>query len=153
MQRIIIFILFVLIVPSSFSAPSCSVSILRSLNFGNYNPFSVNNDDSTARIRIKCRGRGSVSYQILLSTGQTGNYFPRKMKIDDGGSQQLNYNIYTKGNRTIIWGDGTSGTSTKQKTKSSPFTKRHTLYGQIPARQTTVKAGNYSDTILVTVNY
>lgn len=75
------------------------------------------------------------------------------MKIDDGGSQQLNYNIYTKGNRTIIWGDGTSGTSTKQKTKSSPFTKRHTLYGQIPARQTTVKAGNYSDTILVTVNY
>jgi len=88
----------------------------------------------------------------MLSSGQSGNYTPRKMKISSGSSE-LNYNIYTKNNRTTVWGDGTAGTATKQKTKSSPFTKRHTLYGQIPARQTLVKVGSYSDTILVTVNY
>lgn len=134
------------------AAPVCSVYILRPLNFGSYNPFQVSANDSTARIEIKCVNNGRVRFEVLLSTGQAGTYFPRAMKLS-GGSAQLNYNLYTNNARTKIWGDGNAGTYTQQGNRNSPFTKRYTLRGQIPPLQTAATVGAYSDTILVTVNY
>lgn len=132
---------------------SCSVSLTKNLNFGNYQPFNSSADNSTAKIQMNCTGNGRVRYEILLSTGLSGSYNPRKMQLSGSPGDYLNYNIYTRSNRTTIWGDGFSGTSTRSFRKNSPFSKNHTFFGQIPAGQTTVKIGNYSDTILVTINY
>jgi len=135
------------------AVPACTVSVIRNLNFGNYKPFDLSPDNSTAKIQMKCTGRGRVNYQISLGSGINGSYTPRKMTLSGSASDYLNYNIFTKSNRTTIWGNGFSGTSTRQFRKSSPFTKKHTLFGQIPASQITAKIGSYSDIILVTINY
>ena len=66
-QQFLVFSTFSVITLVGFATPNCSVSVLRSLNFGTYNPFSLSDDNSTARIRIKCRGSGTVSYEIMLS--------------------------------------------------------------------------------------
>lgn len=52
--------------------------------------------------------------------------------------------------RTIIWGDGTSGTSIV--TVNNVRNTTRTVYGRIPALQD-VRAGSYSETLTVTVTY
>lgn len=135
-----------------FAVPSCSLSVVRGLNFGNYQPFRVNSDKSTARLKVKCTGYGQVNYQLTLSTGNSGSYYPRQMTIS-GSSAQLQYNIYTTSARNKIWGDGNGATRAKSKSKSSPFTKRYTLFGEMPALQTTAQIGSYSDLIIATLDF
>jgi len=69
------------------------------------------------------------------------------------GASTLNYNLYLDAARTTIWGDGTGGTQnffvrnpTNNQDVSIP------LYGRIPAGQST-SAGNYSNTLTVTINF
>lgn len=152
--KLILFILtFGLYTSNLSAATSCSVSMIRALNFGNYDPFSNKDNKSTARLKIRCTGNGNVSYQIQLSTGSSNNYNQRSMSLDGNNSHWLHYNIFRNKARTKIWGDGSGNSQTVSKTKSSPFTKRHTIHGTIPALQTSIQTGSYSDTILVTVDY
>lgn len=152
MNKIIISIFLMFLFVESHALASCSLSIQRDLSFGDYDPLSSSSNNSTGRIKIKCTGSGSVSYEVLLSQGQAGSYYPRAMLLSGGGAQ-LNYNIYTNNRRTKIWGDGSGSTYTITKTKSSPFTKRHTAYGEIPGSQSAASIGTYNDTITVTLNY
>lgn len=66
-------------------------------------------------------------------------------------SDRLNYNAYIDAAGSVIWGDGTSSTSTvslKNVTKNKPRTV--TAYGVIPALQA-VAVGAYSDLLTVTI--
>ncbi len=76
----------------------------------------------------------------------------RKMKRPEG--DLLEYNIYTDVTRTVIFGDGTGGTSNvqvKRKGQPEPWTEIVSMYGQIPPGQD-VSAGTYSDSLSATVN-
>lgn len=150
--QIILSIILLAWFAQSEATPSCSVSIQRQLNFGNYNPLRNKSDKSTARIKVRCTGQGSVSYQLLLSAGQAGHFYPRAM-LQNGGDSQLLYNIYINSARSQIWGDGSGSTYSVSKSKASPFVKRHTAYGEIPAKQSRISVGSYNDNITVTLNY
>jgi len=74
------------------------------------------------------------------------------------GTNTLSYNLYFDAAFTQIRGDGTGGSQVgggtltltpSSRTQSVPAS---TIYGRIPAGQD-VAAGNYSDTIIVTVTY
>ncbi len=134
------------------AAPSCSLSVVNSLSFGTYQPFNASANQSTATLKIKCTGKGDVNYDLSLSTGNSGSYFPRQMTLS-GGTAKLQYNIYIASARNNIWGDGNSGTNVISNSKSSPLTKRHTVYGEIDALQTTAKIGSYSDLIIATLDF
>ncbi len=135
---------------------TCSVSAT-SVSFGVYDPFDSNPTDTSGTITVSCTGlvlSVLVSYDILLNKGiHASGFLPRQMA---SGVNTLDYNLYTDSARTIVWGDGTGGTSfVTDGYTLGLFTvhRNYTVYGRIPAGQTSVHTGDYSDTITVTVNY
>lgn len=133
---------------------SCTVATVLNVIFGNYNPVSPSNLDTSGTIQLTCIAVvvGNVSYTISLNAGQGGSFAPRMMT---DSVHNLNYNLYTDATYTSIWGNGTGGTSTVSD--SMPIllvasSKSYSVYGRIPASQS-VPTGVYSDTITVTVTY
>ena len=60
-------------------------------------------------VAVQCTIGILPSFQVALSTGGSGSYATRKMS---NGTDTLSYNLYTDAGHTIIWGDGSGGTST-----------------------------------------
>lgn len=124
--------------------------------FPNYYPLSGDYVDQTSDITVECSGLVGllVSVTIGLSTGSSGSYAPRKMYK---GTDFLNYNLHTNIGRTTVWGDGNGGTSTVGYTLLLPLigndSRTDTVYGRIPAPQTSAVPGYYSDSITVNVEY
>jgi len=133
---------------------SCSVSAT-ALTFGSYDPSSATARDSTGTITVTCTATVlgiSASWDILLSTGSSPSFTPRRM-FNGGNSMQ--YNLYTNAARTQVWGDGTGGTakvSDLQLVVVGTTQYSYTAYGRIPALQN-LGPGTYTDTITVTLNY
>jgi spore coat protein U-like protein len=137
---------------NSFAAPPgsiCTVTPLGSINFGNYDVFSTVPVDSTGTIQILC---DVTAPHVVISIGpsqNSGRFNPRQMK-HLSSSHLLSYNLYTDAGRTVIWGDGTGGTSTvtQKATKNTPL--NITLFGRIPPGQDAY-AGSYGETVTVTI--
>jgi spore coat protein U-like protein len=67
----------------------------------------------------------------------------------------LNYNLYSDPAHTVIWGNGSGGSSQISGSISVSLTgasRDFTIYGQIPAGQT-AKQGIYADSIVATLTY
>jgi spore coat protein U-like protein len=128
----------------------CVTVIAGDLAFGNYAPLSALVTDSTSTIQIQARLilgllPTAVSYTIGLGTG-AGTVAQRKMT---SGANGLNYNLFTDAAHGTIWGAGSVSGATSGVTGNAS----HTVYGRIPASQTTVVPGSYADSIVVTVTF
>ncbi|MEK5768246.1 MULTISPECIES: spore coat U domain-containing protein [Acinetobacter] len=121
----------------------CNVSS-SGVSFGNYDVFTANANESTGELIVTCSVE--TAYTLQLDPGRSGNFIQRNML---NGTEPLAYNIYSDGAKNLVWGDGTGGSVTKNG-QTGATKETHTLYGRIPARQN-VLAGNYSDTIIVTI--
>lgn len=132
-------------------AMSCSFSAVSGVSFGGYNVFSSASLDSTGSVSIVCHGIGAGdALTIDLSRGGASSYFPRSLS---GGSGALSYNLFLDAARTVVWGDGTTGTGHfGPVTPGEGVTATATIYGRIPARQNAA-VGVYADTITVTINF
>lgn len=124
---------------------SCNVSA-GTLAFGNYSPSAQS--DATSTIDIVCTN--GTPYTVALDGGSTASNVAARA-MNDISAHTLSYGIYTNATRATIWGDGTGATVTQSGTGSGG-TQALTAYGRVPASQF-VAAGNYSDTITVTVTY
>ena len=122
---------------------ACTV-VVQPVLFGNYDVFNSTPLDSTGLIDITCDSVADT-YTIALSAG-IGSYSQRKMM---NGSHRLDYNLYADSGHTLIWGDGTAGTSLVNG--SGLFTS-FSVYGLVPALQL-VHVGNYTDNLVVTVTF
>jgi spore coat protein U-like protein len=120
----------------------CTVSA-QSVAFGSYDVFSAQPLDGAGNVSVNCSP--SASYTVTLSAGG-GSYSQRQMS---SANDVLNYNLYTNASRSIVWGDGSAGTST---VGGSGESANHTVYGRVPAGQNR-KVGSYGDTIIVTVTF
>jgi spore coat protein U-like protein len=154
-MKLIKFAALILIVSSCITAnatpTSCSVSAV-GVAFGSYKPIDNVNSDGTGSISMTCSGTSSVSYTLSASTGN-GSYTTRQQV---SGNNKLNYNMFIDNSRTLVWGDGTSGTSKiSGSATASPtgVTQRYTVYSRIFAGQQNVRVGTYSDTLMITVTY
>jgi len=132
----------------------CSVTAL-SLNFGPYNPFRAGHTDSTGKIAVSCAGKpgDTVAYTIELSAGSSGTFAQRRMRAY--GTHTLNYNIYVGASRSLVWGDGNSGTSIFTDTfvqTPGKSTRNYPVYGRIFSGQNPF-VGTYVDSIVVTLNF
>lgn len=125
------------------------------ISFGAYHVYNPTPTDSTGTITVSCTGlllSLLESYTIQISQGGSGSFVSRLMA---SGSQRLAYNLYTDPTYTTVWGDGSAGTGTVSDSYLLGLftvTRRYTVYGRIPAGQN-ARAGNYGDTVVVTVNY
>lgn len=125
----------------------CQNLTANNINFGAYNPLTASNTDASGDIHITCTN--NTSYSVALSSGGSGSYSTRQ--LSDGGSNSLNYNLYTSSNHNTVFGDGTGSSDTVNQIGSGSQ-DTITVYGRIPAGQSVANA-SYSDTINVTVTY
>jgi spore coat protein U-like protein len=122
------------------------------INFGNYDVFSSPPLDAVGTITINCTWlvwNATVSLGVS-STSRTFN--PRRM-IRSGGTDLLDYNVYTDVARTAIFGDGTGGTSqvsVRSPSMFRPWSANISMYGRMPPGQN-VSVGTYSDILTATV--
>lgn len=156
-KRLVILFLYPFLIGYStiIFSDSCSVNV-DNLNFGNYRPFSHNNLDNNTNIYLNCSNHlnndsliANKFITIYLSTGNSGRYRSRTLLSN---LNQLNYNLYTNNQKTIIWGDGTGGSLPvikRVKTNKQTVVK---IYGRIPGNQS-IPPGIYTDNIIVTITY
>jgi spore coat protein U-like protein len=139
---------------------TCSVAAT-AVNFGAYDISLTTPDDSTGDVTVTCTyvapgGSTQVNVVASLSTGTSGSYSPRQMASGPG---RLNYNLFRDTPRTLIWGNGLSGTSVNTASLrvgpgvgNGTRTAQFPVYGRVPPQQA-VDVGAYSDTIVVTVTF
>jgi spore coat protein U-like protein len=135
---------------------TCTVNAT-GIAFGNYNPLIPAGDSSVGSWTVTCNAIGSgsatVAGTLTLSTGSSGTYTARTMK---SGTQSLQYNIYLTPSHTQVIGDGSAGTfalsDSGTVTAGQIYQISGSMYGFMPPSQD-VPAGNYSDSIVVTVTY
>jgi spore coat protein U-like protein len=147
-----------MIVTSAHGVIDCSVTSLPTLNFGNYNPFSVTALDVATAASVRCtstrRNGESVFLSTSLARGTAPSFNPRQMR--DALSNVLAYNLYTNSARTTIYGDGSAGTSTRSTflfpTRAVPAVFTDDIFGRITPGQD-VRIGSYSDTLIYTINF
>jgi len=128
--------------------------------FGVYDSSLETPNDSTGALTVTCTyvtgSATRVSYEVALSTGNSGNYAQRLLRA---GTATLNYNLFDSATRTRVWGNGTAGTGLVGGTLlvgpgvgNNTRQESHPVYGRIPARQDAA-IGTYSDSIMVTLTF
>jgi len=118
------------------------------VDFGVYDTLDAAPTDATGSLAIGCQKGGGVVI-VTIDRGSSGS-FDRSMA---GGPDRLSYNLFIDVGHTLIWGDGSSGTSTledKIPGNSKPVT--HTVYGRVFPRQR-VASGRYTDSLVVTLQF
>ncbi|WP_165938356.1 MULTISPECIES: spore coat U domain-containing protein [Bacteria] len=122
---------------------SCSVTA-QPLDFGTTNSFATAIDSSSATT-VKCTPL--APYSVFVSYGANANGTQRQLASTTDATKVVKYDVYSDASRSTAWTPtvGTTGVGDGNE-------KATTLYGRVPV-QTAVAAGDYKDTVTVTVSY
>jgi spore coat protein U-like protein len=127
---------------------NCTISTA-ALAFGNYDPVGANlaaDLDSNGTVTVACTKGSTATIGLGLGANPSGSV--RRMT---DGTDFLTYELYQDSNRTTVWGNaGADLLSPPAAPSKAP--RNFTVYGRVVANQD-VAAGNYSDTVLATVNF
>ena len=132
-------------------AAQCQISV-SDLVFGQYRFNSPDPVETTATVGTRCVDNGTglaVGYTLTIDPAVPG---ARSMSGPGGA---LRYGVYVDPNRSLPWGDGTGGTTPIAGNFLLPgvTAATHTVYGRIPARQTDISPGSYTDVLVITLTY
>lgn len=127
---------------------NCTVST-GAVAFGPVNVISGANVDGTGSLSVTCTKGAGWTAAAGVGGGTGATLASRKMAA---GTDLLNYTLYTDSSRSSVWGNGTGSTAQFSGTGTGAA-QSSTIYGRVPSGQTSVPAGNYSDTVSVTVTY
>jgi spore coat protein U-like protein len=142
--------LAICVVAAHAHAMSCTIINASSVRFGSYDVFDVQPLDSTGVIEFRCTSVASGDMlSMQLNRGESNSFLPRAMKHRGA---RFEYNLYLDAARTIVWGDGTAGTSAYTARPIENQTVSVPIYARIPPRQN-VEIGSYSDSIVLTILY
>lgn len=140
-------------------AGSCEVTA-GALAFGAYQPLTFLskltsvNKDSTAEITVVCTDvEGGSSYSISL--GEIGGSILNRSlsHVTSPGSTAMNFNVFINADRTVIWGNGTTGAPILGSIPGGNINESHTVYGRIPEGQHSLRVGQYNGQGTVTITY
>ncbi len=134
-------------------AANCTIATT-AVDFGAYDPVTTNATTpilQTGRVTVSCTTGSAVKVTLgqglFADTGSSDTAPVRRMK--NGGTNYLNYTLYSEGTRTTAWGNtaltGLAHTGTGTSTDL-------TVYGTLPAGQN-VPVGSYADTVVATVTF
>lgn len=127
---------------------ACTLSST-SIGFGTYDVFQAGPTDSTGTVTYRCDNRDH-GIRITISAGSSGTFTSRTLQ---NGAETMAYNLFLDAGFTQVWGDGTGGTTTYFLHNPPNRTDVQVpVYSRIPAGQD-VAVGNYSDTVVVTLEY
>ena len=129
----------------------CNVSATP-VNFGTYDVFSPTPVYASGAITVQCDETPPPRVTVAIGPSPFSGGFDPRMMRHSTGPDLLNYNLYTDRNRTATWGDGSGNTSTGTRRVNRNRPRVFTVYGSIPPLQD-VSAGNYTDTLTVTITW
>ncbi len=119
-------------------AASCSVTST-DLAFGQYDPFSATPRDASTTIQVTCTN--GQTYGMSVNGGPTGR------SMAGPAPSTLSYGLFNDTGRTTpFFAAAASLTGTGSAVP-------HSVYGRIPAGQTSAVVGNYQDSVTITVTY
>lgn len=140
-------------------AGACSVSTT-GLAFGAYQPLTFAGKlastprTSDALISVVCTGIvAGGSYTIGLGPSMAGNSIDPRYLVNSSGGPDMVFNVYREASYVSIWGDGFSGGLLSGSIPIGDSNQSHTVYGKIPAGQSTLRAGTFSGTMTMTLTY
>jgi spore coat protein U-like protein len=146
--------MFLLLFKAEIGLSDCTVSTTP-VTFGNYDIFSTHPLDTAGTVTVNCTSDVVKANLTLGQSATSGSFNPRQMKRS-GGTDLLNYNIFTDVARTTIFGNGTGGTAEiglKRPTgKPQPWNQIINIYGRIPTGQD-ISVGTYSDILTLTLDW
>lgn len=125
---------------------ACEVTA-NDLAFGNYNPVVASHLDAASTLSVRCTSGTGYNVGLSLGDGAGATVAQRRMTQ---GSDTLSYVLYRDSNRTQLWGT-TIGADTLSGTGNGAASTID-VYGRVPMQQT-APAGDYEDTIVVTVTW
>tara|TARA_B110001450_G_C17571187_1_gene460854 strand:+ start:145 stop:675 length:531 start_codon:yes stop_codon:yes gene_type:complete len=130
---------------------ACVVSTVE-LNFGTYDPNAAEAHVGTGKINTTCTSGASGNIKISKGTNGTGDDDnpTRRMLHASAAEKYLSYDVFTDDARTKQWNHTAIGDADLNGTGSE---ESLTVYGKMTAGQTDAIAGDYADTLLVTINY
>jgi spore coat protein U-like protein len=104
--------------------------------------------NATSVLGVQCTN--TTPYNVGLGAGAGSGATVTSRKMTAGAGSTVNYQLFRDTAHTQAWGD-TVATNTASGTGNGGI-QTLTVYGVVPA-QTTPAAGNYTDTVQVTVTY
>jgi spore coat protein U-like protein len=126
---------------------NCTIST-QALAFGSYDPVAAHasaNLDGTGEVVVACTKGATATIGLGLGSNASGS--TRRMVA---GTNFLTYELYNEPTRTTVWDAGGGLLSTGAA--PSKAARTFTVYGRVTSNQD-VEAGNYSDTVVATVNF
>lgn len=140
------------LLPAAQVFAACNVNAT-GMSFGAYDVFDPIGLQTTGSITVSCDEAPPPDVTISVGPSAHSNQINlRKMK-HASRNDQLSYNLFIDPAGNRVWGDGTSGGSTvflNNVTRNKPRTVP--LYGILPPNQD-VSVGQYSDHVVVTINW
>ena len=136
--------------PAVATAGSCTVTAVMPVAFGGYDVFDSAPVVSTGSISFECVDLAPTDTVRIDLDGGSARSFASRTLI--GAGFKLAYNLYLDAARSLVWGDGTRGSTSYGPVQPGAGINTVIMYGQIPAGQH-VGAGGYADTVTVTVLY
>lgn len=142
----------------------CNVSS-PGMAFGSYEPLNFSgklasrDSLSDARISIVCSqmaAAGSFALALGPSPAGSGDRISTRYMSNAAGGPDMQFNIYTNPSTTTVWGDGNTGSLINGSIPAISFgsnTQSVTVYGRIPAGQSSLRAGAFSSELTMTLTY
>ena len=132
---------------------SCTVTATP-LDFDDFNPLD-GAQDSEGQIEVDCTGLVELSPTLVvqMQSGTWGTISSRKMR--SGAGDLLNYNIYTTSQHTVVWGNGTTGSTVTVSgglLSLGHWQVTRAVYG-LASPTAATKPGNYSDNVVVRIDW
>jgi spore coat protein U-like protein len=127
---------------------SCTIAATP-MDFGTLTGVGGVNVDSTSTVSLVCTQ--GAAYNVAMNLGVNAVGTQRNLVNTTDATKKIPYALYTNAARSAPWGQ-TSGTDTVSGTAASGPVSL-TAYGRIPSTATSVPAGDYNDTVTVTVTF
>jgi spore coat protein U-like protein len=120
------------------------------VNFGGYDPVAANATtplDGTGTLTVACT-KGAAA-KVGLNAGSNAQGALRRMA--QSATAYLNYEIYKDAAHTVVWGNTTTD-SLDIPAAPNKNPRNFTAYGRVASGQDAT-VGNYTDTVVATVNF
>lgn len=119
---------------------------MENIEFGDMSPINITSKGMIQELFVKCTK--DTTYSIGISNGN-GTISQRYMSSVEGNADTLPYNIYTDATRSTVVGNGSEGSLISGKGTGEDV--GHQFYAY--SLGTYIRAGNYSDSLVMTITY
>ena len=129
------------------------------LSFGTYSPLAAGDlAMMLGEAVVTCSNSRTnpteiVKVRAAISAGSSGSVAQRQM-VSAASPVPLLYNLYQDGSYTSVWTDSLGGGGIDLTVlRGGSAQLRLPVFGRVPSRQSTVRPGAYSDSLVLTIRY